>query len=558
MDSFFPSLSSGMQSQTTASISKGRATPQDHQHHQANPTDSTPLCGPFVPFIAVHAGAGSHNLTRTAAYADLLAEVVVSTLQLLQYGQSDVDGTTTDTTIKDGTTHKAGPGTLGISCTEAVVHAIKLLETSPLTNSGIAGANMTDSGTVECDAAIMTSKTDPDANMNSTRSCITRNRTTPTDGHSATTTVSCFGGVGAVPMTHPPPDTLDVISSPIEAAACLSHGDLVGPHPTTGRVPPMMLCGHAVHDYAKMHSSRVACVSVASARNRMTHSQLARFKLHQQIVANADNRTLNPTGATMDTPASDLPTTAKVESEESEESGESEDPSELLLDTVGAIAMDTHGNISAGVSSGGISLKHMGRVGEAAIYGAGVWAQRSSISNPHGVGISVSGCGEQIMKIQLASRLAEALCGNTDTDLTLDISDTATEIQQFLHKSVMTSSRLNPVDADRHVGMLVLRTDLLPETIDSNRHHRHAYPTNNKDAKPLLKRPRSDCHLAGIDSNSTPLQPQHRMVKELWWAHTTKTMCFAHMSANDTKPTFHMSMQPRDVMDVVVGGTMVK
>ncbi|KAJ1340404.1 hypothetical protein BSLG_004997 [Batrachochytrium salamandrivorans] len=173
MDSFFPSLSSGMQSQTTASISKGRATPQDHQHHQANPTDSTPLCGPFVPFIAVHAGAGSHNLTRTAAYADLLAEVVVSTLQLLQYGQSDVDGTTTDTTIKDGTTHKAGPGTLGISCTEAVVHAIKLLETSPLTNSGIAGANMTDSGTVECDAAIMTSKTDPDANMNSTRSCIT-------------------------------------------------------------------------------------------------------------------------------------------------------------------------------------------------------------------------------------------------------------------------------------------------------------------------------------------------------------------------------------------------
>lgn len=40
---------------------------------------------------------------------------------------------------------------------------------------------------------------------------------------------------------------------------------------------------------------------------------------------------------------------------------------EALLDTVGAVCMDKDGNLASAVSSGGILLKHPGRIGHASI-----------------------------------------------------------------------------------------------------------------------------------------------------------------------------------------------
>ena len=49
--------------------------------------------------------------------------------------------------------------------------------------------------------------------------------------------------------------------------------------------------------------------------------------------------------------------------------------------TVGAVALDTHGNLAAATSTGGMTNKRYGRVGDSPLIGAGTWAdQRCAVS----------------------------------------------------------------------------------------------------------------------------------------------------------------------------------
>ena len=52
-----------------------------------------------------------------------------------------------------------------------------------------------------------------------------------------------------------------------------------------------------------------------------------------------------------------------------------------INDTVGAITIDVYGNVAAAVSTGGISLKYSGRVGDSAIPGSGFWAEQREFKN---------------------------------------------------------------------------------------------------------------------------------------------------------------------------------
>lgn len=52
------------------------------------------------------------------------------------------------------------------------------------------------------------------------------------------------------------------------------------------------------------------------------------------------------------------------------------DGEDLVTDTVGAICVDRWGNVAAGSSSGGIGMKHCGRIGPAALIGIGTWIAR--------------------------------------------------------------------------------------------------------------------------------------------------------------------------------------
>ncbi len=69
--------------------------------------------------------------------------------------------------------------------------------------------------------------------------------------------------------------------------------------------------------------------------------------------------------------------------------------------TVGAVALDVHGNMAGGASTGGIAAKHPGRVGDTPLVGCGFYAE-------NGVGgVSSTGRGEDYIRLVLARRAAE-------------------------------------------------------------------------------------------------------------------------------------------------------
>ena len=85
------------------------------------------------------------------------------------------------------------------------------------------------------------------------------------------------------------------------------------------------------------------------------------------------------------------------------------------LDTVGAIVLDSDGEIASAVSSGGILLKHPGRVGHASMFGCGCWVdeyqeQDEDAANENtnaNIAAVTTGCGEYIIKTLLAKAICE-------------------------------------------------------------------------------------------------------------------------------------------------------
>ncbi|CAG8126073.1 unnamed protein product [Penicillium salamii] len=105
-----------------------------------------------------------------------------------------------------------------------------------------------------------------------------------------------------------------------------------------------------------------------------------------------------------DSPANDT----NWENEEDEDEDEDED---LITDTIGAIAIDRYGNIAAGSSSGGIGMKHRGRIGPAALIGIGSHVIPEDMTDPEGTTCAVvtSGTGELIAGTLAASTCAQRM-----------------------------------------------------------------------------------------------------------------------------------------------------
>lgn len=68
--------------------------------------------------------------------------------------------------------------------------------------------------------------------------------------------------------------------------------------------------------------------------------------------------------------------------------------------TVGAVALDLHGNLAAATSTGGMTNKQVGRVGDSPLIGAGCYANNATVA------VSCTGTGEVFMRILAAYDIA--------------------------------------------------------------------------------------------------------------------------------------------------------
>lgn len=71
--------------------------------------------------------------------------------------------------------------------------------------------------------------------------------------------------------------------------------------------------------------------------------------------------------------------------------------------TVGAVALDKQGNLAAGTSTGGMTGKRWGRIGDAPIIGAGTWADNDSCA------VSATGHGEYFIRYHVAADICSRM-----------------------------------------------------------------------------------------------------------------------------------------------------
>lgn len=129
-------------------------------------------------------------------------------------------------------------------------------------------------------------------------------------------------------------------------------------------------------------------------------------------------------------------------------------PIEFKYGTVGAVALDQNGKLAAATSTGGMTNKQFGRVGDVPIVGSGTFAN-------HVVAISATGWGEQIMRNVSANTIANYMEFNNAS------------LQEAM--DFVLTERLNPgdagfigVDSEGNISMQMNTSGMFRGSVDSN------------------------------------------------------------------------------------------
>ena len=110
------------------------------------------------------------------------------------------------------------------------------------------------------------------------------------------------------------------------------------------------------------------------------------------------------------------------------------------IGTVGAVALDKQGNIAAATSTGGMTNKMPGRVGDTPIIGSGTWAQNEVC------GVSSTGHGEFFIKFQVAKEVCTRI-----EYLNQSLEESSTNVIEEL-KKIGASGGLIAIDKNANIS----------------------------------------------------------------------------------------------------------
>ncbi|XP_031335006.1 threonine aspartase 1 isoform X2 [Photinus pyralis] len=171
-----------------------------------------------------------------------------------------------------------------------------------------------------------------------------------------------YGGCGAVQK----------VKNPIELAydICIKQREVL----PMGLIPPSLLVGEGGFYHAK-----AAGLEIVKNKQLISHKALRQFKKYKKLLNTAELVENSP------------------------------------LDTVGAICVDGSGHVASACSSGGLLLKRPGRVGQAALYACGMWADSFSPRTETSVAVCTTGCESRHLR-NIKQKLGGALVLHLTTE----------------------------------------------------------------------------------------------------------------------------------------------
>ncbi|SEG63556.1 isoaspartyl peptidase/L-asparaginase family protein [Vibrio hangzhouensis] len=134
---------------------------------------------------------------------------------------------------------------------------------------------------------------------------------------------------------------------------------------------------------------------------------------------------------------------------------ESKYPDDKKYGTVGAVALDSHGNLAAATSTGGVTNKKYGRVGDTAIIGAGTYAENDNVA------VSTTGMGEYFIRKTVAGDVAARM-----RYLQEDVRTASESVIQGELKDMGGEGGLIAIDANGEVHFAMNSTGMYRASID--------------------------------------------------------------------------------------------